>query len=170
MDEGTPIQFRRASRQDAASLWLVRTRAIEAIPRSCYDQPTIARWTAASMPDGFQDVITDQHVVIAEHDARIVGWGFFDKDTAQIEAAFVDPDFQRRGVGSQILATLEDIAREAGLASLKLLSTLNAVPFYEQAGFERRGPTKYQHRSGFELDCVVMVKELDGSAPSADRP
>ena len=100
-------------------------------------------------------------LVVAEHDRRIIGWGFLDKDASQVEAVFVDPDYQRRGVASRILAMIEDIARRAGVISLTLSSTLNAVPFYEHRGFVRCRQTKYHHPDGFDLDCVVMVKELD---------
>jgi len=164
MDNTASIHFRPATRRDAASIWGVRTRAIEAIPRSFYDAQKIARWAKTGMPDAFERVIVELDAVVAELDRQMIGWGLLAQNVSRIEAVFVDPDFQRRGITSRILATLEDLARSAGLRSLTLSSTLNAVPFYESAGFERRGRTKYCHPDGFELGCIVMFKELDTEA------
>jgi GNAT superfamily N-acetyltransferase len=167
VDDDTQTQFRRATRQDAASIWRVRTRAIEAIPQSYYDEQDIARWARAGMPDAFEDVIVSSNVVVAEQDRQIIGWGLLDKSASQVEAVFVHPDSQRRGVASRILAIIEVIACSTGVRSLTLSSTLNAVPFYEHAGFQRHSRTKYHHPDGFDLDCVVMVKELDASVRPA---
>jgi GNAT superfamily N-acetyltransferase len=157
------IQFRRATRQDAALVWRVRTRAIEAIPRSYYDEQDIARWASAAMPKEFEDVIVSLDVVVAERLGQIIGWGFVDRGESCVEAVFVDPGFQGAGVGTRILAMIEEIARNAGVKSLTLSSTLNAVQFYEHRGFEHHRRSKYHHPEGFDLDCVVMVKKLEDS-------
>jgi N-acetylglutamate synthase-like GNAT family acetyltransferase len=117
-------------------------------------------WASSPTPEGFRDVIGNTEFFVSERDGQIVGFGFLDKRTERIEAIFVDPDVQRSGLGSAILQTLEDTARKAGLASLTLSSTLNAVAFYEHAGFKALKRTRYEHPNGFELDCVIMQKEL----------
>jgi GNAT superfamily N-acetyltransferase len=158
-----PVQFRRATRQHAAAIWRVRTRAIEAIARSYYGEQDISRWASAAMPKTFEDVIVSLDVVVAEQLGQVIGWGFLDKNASRVEAVFVDPDFQGSGVGTRILEMIENIARKGGVKSLTLSSTLNAVQFYEHRGFERHRQSKYHHPDGFDLDCMVMVKTLDDS-------
>jgi GNAT superfamily N-acetyltransferase len=160
-------KIRRATHKDAMSIWRVRTRAIEAIPTSYYDERSLARWAKVSPPDEFADVISDLDVVVAEYHGQIIGWGFLDKKGGRVEALFVDPDFQRRGVASDILTVLEKLARDAGIRSLEIASTLNAASFYEHVGFARSRQTEYHHPDGFNLDCFVMVKELDASVERA---
>jgi GNAT superfamily N-acetyltransferase len=57
-------------------------------------------------------------------------------DAAKIRAFFVAPEFARRGVGRQLLASCEAAARDAGYSSLELMATLPGVPFYSALGFK----------------------------------
>jgi len=59
----------------------------------------------------------------------------------------VEPDWQRRGVGRRLLASIEDLARQRGLPYLSLMVTEDNAParaLYETSGFstERRMMTK----------------------------
>jgi len=56
-------------------------------------------------------------------------------DAAKIRAFFVAPEFARRGVGRQLLASCERAARDAGYSTLELMATLPGVPFYAALGF-----------------------------------
>jgi hypothetical protein len=58
---------------------------------------------------------------------------------------------------------LEDAARAAGVEKLHLSATLNAVSFYERAGYVGEGPVVHRLPTGVELECLRMSKEL---APS----
>ena len=58
-----------------------------------------------------------------------------DGRSGQVHAFFIDPDWQRRGVGRRLWAQLHDRARARGLAELRLDADPNAVPFYEALGF-----------------------------------
>jgi N-acetylglutamate synthase-like GNAT family acetyltransferase len=75
---------------------------------------------------------------------------------------------QRRGIASRIFTVLEGLARDAGIQSLEISSTLNAVPFYEHVGFSRCRQSEYHHPDGFNLDCFAMAKELDTSRERAE--
>ncbi len=95
-------------------------------------------------------LITDQTYFIAESskESRIVACGGWSKrktlfgadrgpgrepellnpatDAAKVRAIFVHPDFARRGLGSLILATVEEAARVAGFQRFEMGSTLTA--------------------------------------------
>ncbi len=71
--------------------------------------------------------------------ARLIGdmgMSFYIKDFA------VAPEYQSRGVGREILRAMEqyikDVLPEGWAVSLELISTKEAVPFYERMGFEKR--------------------------------
>ena len=82
----------------------------------------------------------------------------------EVEAVYVHPSATRRGVGLKLLTTLEARAREAGLESLHLCASLNAVEFYERAGFARQELTSHRLANGVEIACVLMSKELRAGA------
>jgi GNAT superfamily N-acetyltransferase len=70
-------------------------------------------------------------------------------DAAKVRAIFVHPGYSRRGLGSLILATVENAARAAGFRRFEMGSTLTGVPLYTErlrgggayrgAAVERRG-------------------------------
>ena len=74
----------------------------------------------------------------------------------EVRAVYVHPDHARHGVGSALLAELEGYARGRGLDRLSLQSSLNAVGFYERAGYERVG----EGESPGGLAVVGMEKVL----------
>jgi putative acetyltransferase len=155
------MAIRKANPADKQSIWRVRTRCIRESCKLHYAPEEIDAWSSSPMPANFEDVIATKDFFVAEEQDLIVGFGFLDRPTATIEAVFVSPDFQRKGIGRQLLTALETIAHQAGLQTLSLSSTLNAVDFYESAGYQAREHAKYNHPNGFTLNCVLMERTLD---------
>jgi putative acetyltransferase len=58
------------------------------------------------------------------------------------------------------LRALEAMAAAAGCDQLHLSASLNAVPFYQSAGFVRIRDEAYPPSSGIRLDSVFMEKHL----------
>jgi putative acetyltransferase len=90
-----------------------------------------------------------------------VGWGRLDKNDGEVSAVYVHPDYAREGVGSKILDHLEGVACEHDIDRVHLLASLNAVPFYEAAGYEALGETLQETSGGVIIECVEMEKELE---------
>ncbi|MBV9952301.1 MAG: GNAT family N-acetyltransferase [Acidimicrobiia bacterium] len=72
--------------------------------------------------------------------------------TADLEDLFVDPDWMRRGVASDLVRHEADAARRAGVARIDLTANLHALAFYESVGFvldgeeqTRFGPAALMH-------------------------
>jgi hypothetical protein len=56
---------------------------------------------------------------------------------------------------------MERIARQDGITTLHLNSSLNAEPFYAALGYQKVGECEYPLRSGVKMTAVKMVKHLD---------
>ena len=84
-------------------------------------------------------------------------------DAARVRAIFVHPDFARRGLGSLILATVEDAARAAGFSRFEMGSTLTGVPLYRLKGYTEVERLFVPLRNGEILPVVKMVKGAAGS-------
>ena len=80
-------------------------------------------------------------------------------DAAKVRAIFVHPDFARRGLGSLILATVEDAARKAGFHRFEMGSTLTGVPLYALKGYIEVERIAVPLANGDALPIVRMVKE-----------
>jgi GNAT superfamily N-acetyltransferase len=81
------------------------------------------------------------------------------KDAAKIRAIFVHPDFARMGLGSLILSTAEEAAKEEGFTRFEMGSTLTGVTLYEQKGYREIERRKVPVGGGETIEVVRMVKD-----------
>lgn len=79
-------------------------------------------------------------------------------DAAKVRAIFVHPEFARQGLGSLILATVEDAARAAGFRRFEMGSTLTGVPLYRLKGYVETERIAVPLKNGEALPVVKMVK------------
>jgi len=82
-------------------------------------------------------------------------------DAAKVRAIFVHPEFARRGLGSLILATVEDAARAAGFRRFEMGSTLTGVPLYRLKGYVETERIAVPLKNGEVLPVVKMVKSIE---------
>jgi GNAT superfamily N-acetyltransferase len=79
-------------------------------------------------------------------------------DAAKVRAIFVHPEFARQGLGSLILATVEEAARAAGFQRFEMGSTLTGVPLYRLKGYVETERIAVPLANGEALPVVRMVK------------
>lgn len=157
---------RPATQADLSTLWELRTRAVRAGCAAHYPAAVIDIWCAAPAPTSLPLLVQAGGAVVAEEDGRIVGYAVLNLDTGELNAAFVEPSHQGRGIALQLLQQLESMACQRGLSRLFLSASLNAVPFYERAGFLSLREELYPHRCGVDLKSVFMEKLLRRAGPT----
>lgn len=79
-------------------------------------------------------------------------------DAAKVRAIFVHPAFARRGLGTLILARVENAARAAGFRRFEMGSTLTGVPLYRLKGYVEVERIAVPLSNGEALPVVKMVK------------
>lgn len=79
-------------------------------------------------------------------------------DAAKVRAIFVHPHFARQGLGSLILATVENAATAAGFHRFEMGSTLSGVPLYRLKGYIEVERIAVPLWNGETLPVVKMVK------------
>jgi N-acetylglutamate synthase-like GNAT family acetyltransferase len=151
---------RRAREEDCEGIWRVHMRAIREIAESHYTSDEIEAWASPRKPEHYIESIKNKEFYVVEGDGTVVGFGTLNQKQNEIEAVYVSPEAARRGVGKAILQKLEERAKDLGIKSLKMDASLNAVPFYECAGYESQREMKHRLSSGVEIGCVLMTKEL----------
>jgi len=80
-------------------------------------------------------------------------------DAAKVRAIFVHPGFARQGLGSLLLSTVEDAARQAGFRRFEMGSTLTGVPLYRLRGYVEVERIPVPLANGETLPVVRMTKE-----------
>jgi GNAT superfamily N-acetyltransferase len=97
--------------------------------------------------------MADRKVFVAFDGMPLVGTVSLGPD--KVHSVFVHAGLQRSGIGSRMMAFIEDIARGEGRRALALSSSLTAVPFYASLGYIEAGR---EARQGVAI--VLMVKLL----------
>jgi GNAT superfamily N-acetyltransferase len=153
------ITIRRARQGDKGALWHIHTRAIREVCKSHYSERELKIWTDVLKPARYEKPIKNGPFYVAVEGGSIIGFGNLNQKSGEIEALYVDPVYVGRGVGKRILEALENAAVGSGLKFLYLSSSLNAVKFYEMAGYKRQKQKRCL--LPFEMViCVPMIKEL----------
>jgi GNAT superfamily N-acetyltransferase len=160
------IIIRKGKKEDCESIWHVHIRAIRKVCGSHYTQKEIDGWTAVLKPMRYRNAIISGTLLVAVNGEAIIGFGNLNRESGEVEAMYVDPDCVKLGVGTRLLRALERMAQDAGLTSIHLSSSLNAVPFYERAGYMREKHPRYLLPFGM-VACVPMIKRL---SPPGQEP
>lgn len=155
-----PITLRPALPFDKGALWALRTVAVRVSCATHYAPKQIAAWTASPVPPAYAAMLAAGGGIVALQDEAIAGYAMLNVDKHEVDAVFVDPARAGLGIGKRLLAALEQLARQRGMARLHLSASLNAVPFYQAAGFTALREEAYAHPSGISLASVAMEKAL----------
>lgn len=163
------VEVREATPADAGAIRTVHLASIEGQAGASYDDEQVDAWAHDRDPEEYPIGSPDAHLVVAEDDDRIVGFGWLETEAddhvggateGEIRAIYVHPSVARRGVGSRIYEELEATARQAGIDSLGLWASRNAVTFYEAQGYRRVTDHVVEFHDGVEGTVVEMRKGL----------
>ncbi|MBW2972799.1 GNAT family N-acetyltransferase [Candidatus Woesearchaeota archaeon] len=105
----------------------------------------------------FQHEMKEEDVLIYEENNVILGFGVV--EGSHIRRVYIHPDFQRKGVGKNIVKNLEEIAKERGFESCTLNSSSNALDFYKSLGYKDNGK-KVIEQDGLTVTFTKMKKTL----------
>ena len=121
----------------------------------------------AALRTGFaaQAYIADEDLISALHLADALGKPLL------IEAAYVDPDHQRSGIGAELLLTGQRILRNQGFDRAVLWTVVGndpAICFYERHGWQLDDTTKVEIEGDAEVHEVRLSLDLTALAPHID--
>lgn len=99
--------------------------------------------------------------LVAEMDGKVVGVGLVTQ-AGKLSLCYVLPEALHLGAGKALLHGLEQQARQWGVTTIKVNSTVTAHDFYARNGYVHDG----RERSCFGLECDFFWKKLDQSQPT----
>ncbi|MBC3372807.1 GNAT family N-acetyltransferase [Pseudomonas sp. SWRI92] len=147
--------IRKAISTDAVAISLVVAAALRESNAQDYSSDIIEQVQRSFSPSAILDFLSLREVYVASFDGQLVATGSLDKDT--VRSVFVDPSYQGRGIGRQLMATIESAASENGVEWLRVPSSITAETFYYSLGFRKVRDAFH----GAER-TIVMEKSLNG--------
>lgn len=163
------INIRRATVCDVESVIRVHHSAVHGTdPSSFYPKDILQSWSPGPNDEQrleqFRLSLNDNEkvVLVAQlvDNCTIVGFGTVVPSKEEIRALYIDPSFTHRGIGSQLLQNLEQIALLHGTEQLHLDSSLNAEKFYSHHGYSIIQRGTHRLHTGISMQCIKMSKIL----------
>lgn len=143
-----------------------------AVPPDDLDTYLKTSFSAESILEDISNPNKDM-IVATSPDGTVVGFGLLTRgttedciahinDLVELQRVYVDPGYHSNGVGSSLIAKLEDMAREQGFKHIWLgawTENPRAQKLYEKIGFRVVGSHGFPIGGAEHLDHI-MLKEL----------
>lgn len=152
----------RADFDDTEDICAVQIASIERLDSQHYSKQEINAWLEGVGITQTAHLLEnpETEIFVARDDYQMV-MGFCALKGNEVTAIFVDPACTNQGIGTKLLREAEKYARKKGRSSIRLLSTLNSVPFYNKCGYDALRKSVFTINDDTSLDVLEMRKRLN---------
>jgi len=162
------INYRLATDSDAENLLKTRRNAVVNHKTNQYSDIILNAWapkineeTIGKEAEALKN--PDRITIVAEDDdaqSAMVGLCTIGISEGLLKQCYVLPEYNGRGIARELVNQVEKTAREKGLKSLKLSSSLIALNFYKKMGYKELNSYNYELENELQMPCVMMEKEM----------
>ncbi len=105
--------------------------------------------------------IHEHRTRVAISDGLIVGFATTRAvgDIVELDDLFVDPEWMRRGVASELISDVAAVAQSRGVARIEVTANGHALEFYEAVGFVRDGLAETRFGSAHRMHLDVTAAD-----------
>ncbi|NJL65906.1 MAG: GNAT family N-acetyltransferase [Microcoleus sp. SM1_3_4] len=122
-----------------------------------YTKAQVDAWAPADIDiESWTKSLSSKFTFVAEEGGKIAGFGELEAN-GHIDRFYCHKDFQRKGVGTQILEQIELQAKTSGMHKLFTEASITAKAFFESKGFTVLKQQEVERR-GQKLVNFVMEK------------
>lgn len=126
---------RKGQENDLTELQKLFVDTITTICTADYDEQQIEVWVSGvDNRQRWDDIITKQFVLIAQHTDKIVGFATLDNGNC-IDLLYVHKDHQQQGIAQRLLGEITNEAKRLKQKALISDVSKTARPFFEKNGF-----------------------------------
>lgn len=120
---------------------ILRARRHSVLPEYYPPQSEHLTITLDELKRDIKEKMKGGHFYVAKENGRIIGCGGIGANKAsptesRIHTIFVDPAFERQGIGRRIIAFLEADEYAKRADKIVIHSAISAIPFYRKLGYE----------------------------------
>jgi GNAT superfamily N-acetyltransferase len=152
------MYIRQFRRRDLAAVRELIYNTIDVCYSADYPKEAIKFFKEYHCDENILKGAADGWAIVLEKDNRIIATGTIVDD--HIMRVFVNPKFQKRGLGKLIMRKLEDKAISSGVNKVKLDASLPSKKFYDSLGYATSEATYLDVENDKKLHYYKMNKRL----------
>jgi GNAT superfamily N-acetyltransferase len=162
----TEFHIRAAQPGDESQIHEAHMRSIREVCVKDHGENEIKGWGNRPLGNRWVDAIKIGHVWVVEANGRIFGHAYlriFEEDgnkKAHINGLYLTPEVLSKGFGKRLGNLMLDTAKNAGVKSITLESTITAHEFYKSLGFAETDSIKTMEIAGHPVRYFPMVINL----------
>ncbi|HDS0921385.1 TPA: GNAT family N-acetyltransferase [Pseudomonas putida] len=145
--------IRRAVMADAAGISQVIIAALRQTNAADYDAATIARVEQSFSEARIAGLLEKRLIFVATDHDEVVATASLEDDV--VRSVFVAPEYQRSGIGEQLMLAVENEALMHGSQRLRVPSSITAQGFYTRLGY-----SKVRDEYHGDERTIIMEKRL----------
>lgn len=137
------MQITRIKQNEIKQVVELIKRSIEKSFTEFYPEQTIKYLTTKLDYNAMKERETWTHFYVAKIENKIVGCGaigpYWGSETEScLFNIFVDPDYQKQGIGKKIVQTLEQDEYFLRASRIEIPAAIHAIPFYKKLGYKHK--------------------------------
>jgi predicted N-acetyltransferase YhbS len=105
-------------------------------------------------PEKLRRLSQERVCLVAVADQQLIGTAAL--DGTDLATFFVLPEYQGQGIGTQLLAAIEDQARKQGITHITVDASLTGAAFYARMGYLRTGVDR-QGTAGVQIGMEKLL-------------
>jgi len=152
------IQIREFKEDDLEAVHKLVIKVVDTCYQGVYPAGALVLYKNFHCRENILNDTRSGYCVVAENSGEIVGTGTLLNDW--VRRVYVDPDYQKAGIGGMIYQSLEKRALEIQVPHLRLSASLIAREFWESQNFvfmrEENIPTPNDEKLSFYLMSKVL--------------
>jgi len=151
------MRIRKFRKEDAAAASRIVKNGFQINNAPYYGKASIKEQVEANSPKNLIEKAKKVKYFVAAEKSTILGIGGY--DWQKVHTLFVDPNWQRKGIGMKIMARILSEAKKDGIKHLDAWSTFQAEKFYSDAGFKKIKKFTLECRHS-TIDFILMRKQV----------
>lgn len=163
MKSDLPVHIRLATLEDLDAILNLQAVSLRSLSQGHYRADQIESLIKDQAKYRRQEILQ----LVADYQGHLVGFASLcaypsPQTRGSIGGIYVHPTVVRRGIGRQLLKELERQAIEPPISwsVLRVLSSLTAVPFYQNLGYITRHSTGFWTEDRLWIECILLTKRL----------
>ena len=152
---------RKATPDDAKQIKMLHTKTYKISYRNFIPDDYLDNLSATEQKiQKLKTHIQESTYFVATENEQILGFiniGCNALDTLEIYALYIDPDFQKQGIGSALINTAIKENKNSNKCILWTMKYGPSLKFYEKHGFH---PTSNEKMWKFDIPVIMLEKEI----------